>query len=334
MYSTSYLLFQSLTAVALGDALGVPFQFEKRSKLLENPINTMIGYQTFNVPAGTWSDDTSLSIASLVSLTLGFNLHDLMTRYSQWYHFGDYTPFGKPFDIGKTTQMAIERFDAGVSPSLCGGKSEMDNGNGALMRMMPLAFFILTDYRSYQFNDQVVDLIHQYTATTHRHPRSLVASGILTNVIIRVIQNPNKYAMLRAVKEALDYYRTKPEFEAEIPFFDQLEDPSFLRQPSNKIKSSPYVVDTLNAVFWCLMNSEQYFVAVKRAVNLGNDADTIGSITSMLASLLYAPVTFPNEWLKALKGRNQIKVAVSSALLSSYFKKTRMRQSNMSFLSD
>ncbi|WP_121977509.1 ADP-ribosylglycohydrolase family protein [Lentilactobacillus raoultii] len=319
MYSTSYLLFQSLTAVALGDALGVPFQFEKREKLLENPIDTMVGHRTFDVPKGTWSDDTSLSIASLVSLSLGFNLNDLMTRYSQWYHFGDYTPFGKSFDIGKTTEAAIKRFDSGVDPKLCGGIEELDNGNGALMRMMPLAFYILTDHQNYQFDDQVAALVHQFTATTHRHPRSLVASGILINVIIRTIQNPNKYAMLRAIQEALTYYREKPTFKNEVTYFEQLGDINFLRQPSTCIKSSAYIVDTLNSVFWCLFNSEQYFVAVKRAVNLGNDADTIGSITSMLASLLYAPVTFPTNWLKDLKGRSQIKTAVSFALLSNYF---------------
>ncbi|EEI19891.1 ADP-ribosylarginine hydrolase Tri1 [Lentilactobacillus hilgardii] len=319
MYSTSYLLFQSLTAVALGDALGVPVQFEEREKLLESPVDTMLGHRAFDVPKGTWSDDTSLSIASLVSLSLGFNLNDLMTRYSQWYHFGDYTPFGTAFDIGKTTKAAIKRFDKGITPELCGGNDEMDNGNGALMRMMPLAFFILTDYRHYQFNDQVASLVHRFTATTHRHPRSLVASGILINVIIRVIQNPNKYAMLRAIQEALDYYKGKNQFKDQVPYFEQLGDSGFLRQTSTQIKSSAYVVDTLNSVFWCLFNSEQYFVAVKRAVNLGHDADTIGSITSMLASLLYAPVTFPPNWLKDLKGRGQIKIAVSFALLSNYF---------------
>lgn len=319
MYSTSYLLFQCVTAVALGDALGVPYQCHKRQDLLENPINTMVGHKENDVPAGTWSDDTSLTIASLVSLTQGYNLHDLMMRYSQWYHFGDYTPFGMTFGVGKTTGEAIRRFDAGIQPELCGGTSEMDNGNGALMRMMPLAFYILTSSKGYRFNDQVVKLIHDYTATTHRHPRSLIASGILTNVIIRLVYNPNKYAMLRAVKESLDYYRQQAAFADEVDHFYQLEDPHFLRQPSNHIKSSPYVVDTLNSVFWCLMNSEQYYVAVTRAVNLGNDADTIGSITSMLASLLFAPVNFPQDWLNQLKGRNQIKVAVSSALLSDYF---------------
>lgn len=125
--------------------------------------------------------------------------------------------------------------------------------------------------------------------------------------------------MLRAVKEALDYYRSKNQFAAQVPFFEQLEEAHFLRQSSTKLRPSSDVIATLNAVFWCLMNSEQYNVAVSKAVNLGSNADTIGSITSMLASLLFAPVTFPENWLSKLQGRNQIKSAVSVALLSDNF---------------
>ncbi|GAD17444.1 ADP-ribosylglycohydrolase family protein [Lentilactobacillus otakiensis] len=319
MYSTSYLLFQSLTAVALGDALGFPIQHDTRSNPFDEPVHEMVGHQTQEVPAGTWSDDTSLSIASLVSLTFGYNLHDLMTRYSQWYHFGDYTPFNYSYDIDETTKAALQRFDSGIEPKLCGGTMDSDNNNTALKRLMPLAFYLLTKNQHYVFNEATVKLIHDYTATTNRTPKTFIGSGILTNVIIRLIQNPNKYAMLRAVKEALDYYRSQDEYAAQVPFFEQLEEAHFLRQSSTKLRPSSDVIATLNAVFWCLMNSEQYNVAVSKAVNLGSDADTIGSITSMLASLLFAPVTFPESWLSKLQGRNQIKIAVSVALLSDNF---------------
>lgn len=319
MYSTSYLLFQSLTAVALGDALGFPIQHDTRSNPFDEPVNQMVDHQATGVPAGTWSDDTSMSVASLVSLTFGYNLYDLMMRYSQWYHLGDYTPFNRAYDVDETTKAAIKRFESGVEPILCGGTLDSDNNNTALKRLMPLAFFILTKNRQYTFDDATVKMIHDYTAITNRTPKTFIGSGILTNVIIRLIQNFNKYAMLRAVKEALDYYRSKEEFAAQVPFFEQLEESHFLRQSSTKIKPSSDVIATLNTVFWCLMNSEQYNVAVSKAVNLGSDADTIGSITSMLASLLFAPVTFPENWLSKLQGRNQIKIAVSVALLSDYF---------------
>ena len=319
MYSTSYRLFQSLTAVALGDALGFPIQHEKRTNLFDDPIREMVDHRVIDVPAGTWSDNTSLSIASLVSLTFGYNLYDLMTRYSQWFHFGDYTPFNHSYGSDCTTIQAIKRFDAGTAPELCGSTSPDCDNNTTLKRLMPLAFFILTKNPHYQFDGESAQLIHSYTATTNRTPKSFVAAGLLTNVIIRLIQNPNKYAMLRAVKEVLDYYRSQPEYSTQVPFFEQLEESHFLRQSSTKITASEDVVDTLNSVFWCLMNSEQYNVAVSKAVNFGSDAATIGSITSMLASLLYAPVTFPESWLAKLQGRHQIKIAVSVALLSDYF---------------
>lgn len=319
MYSTSYLLFQSLTAVALGDALGFPIQHDTRPNPFDEPVNQMVDHQATGVPAGTWSDDTSMSIASLVSLTFGYNLNDLMIRYSQWYHLGDYTPFNHTYAVNNTIKAAIERFDHGIAPELCGGTLDSDNNNTALKRLMPLAFFILTKNRQYSFDADTVKLIHDYTATTNRTPKTFIGSGILTNVIIRLIQNPNKYAMLRAVKEALDYYRSKDEFAAQVPFFEQLEESHFLRQSSAKLRPSSDVIATLNTVFWCLMNSEQYNVAVAKAVNMGTEANTIGSITSMLASLLFAPVTFPESWLSKLQGRNQIKIAISFALLSDNF---------------
>ncbi|KRM94060.1 ADP-ribosylation Crystallin J1 [Lentilactobacillus senioris DSM 24302 = JCM 17472] len=319
MYSTRYLLFQSLTAVAIGDALGVPYQFKNRDFFAKHPVSQMEGYKTFNVPAGTWSDDTSLTIAALISLSLGLNYYDMMSRFAQWYYFGDYTPYGKSFDIGRTTQRSIERFAAGVDPLLCGGTDEYDNGNGALMRIVPIAFYIVSLPGNYKFDDQTAKIVHDYSSLTHGHPRSLVAAGILANATVRLIQNPNQYTMLAAIREALKYYQNQPKFKDQVDYFTHLGELSFYKQPESKIQSSGYVVDTLDSVFWCLMNSEQFYAAVKKAVNLGNDADTIGSITAMLASLLYAPVSFPTKWLDILKGRNQIKSSVSIALLSPNF---------------
>lgn len=128
-----------------------------------------------------------------------------MTRYSQWVHFGDYTPFNYAYDVDETTKAAIQRFDTGTPPVLSGGTLDSDNDNTALKRLMPLAFWILTKNQQYTFNETVADMVHDYTATTNRTPKTFIGSGVLTNVIIRLIQNPNKYAMLRAVKEALDY---------------------------------------------------------------------------------------------------------------------------------
>ncbi|WP_283678858.1 ADP-ribosylglycohydrolase family protein [Lentilactobacillus sp. Marseille-Q4993] len=319
MFSTSYLLFQSLTAVAIGDALGVPIQFKKRQSLFKNPVSKMTGHGAFDLPAGVWSDDTSLTVASLNSLTYGFNLNDLMLRYSNWYKFGHYTPLGKSFDIGRTTMNAIEKFNQGTPPELCGGETEEDNGNGALMRLMPLSFYLLNKYPDYSFDDTICEYVEKFTSVTHRHKRSLIASSILTNVIIRVIMNPNKYAMLHAITEVLDYYAEKPGYSYELTFFTGFDKADFYRIPNEKVISSGYVIDTLQSVFWCLMNSEKYESAVKKAINLGNDADTIGSITSMLASVLYAPVSFPSDWLTNLKGRNELKWSVAAALLSNNF---------------
>lgn len=301
MYSNSYLLFQSLTAVAIGDSLGCSQQNSKKQ-----------------FPIGTWSDDTSLTIASLYSLSYGFNLDDLMIRYSQWLRFGDYTPFNRSFDVGKTTYEAITNYQNGVPVELCGIDDEFSNGNGALMRIMPLCFFILNRYRDhYEFNDETANLIHQFTAVTHRHKRSLIASGILANIIIQTIINPNKIFVISAVKEAIAYYDSKPEFKDEIILFYPLLNINACT--GQNIKSSGYVIDTLYCVLWSVLISTDYETAVNKALSLGGDADTIGSITSLVASIIYAPILFPEEWTASLKSKYQLRYVASVALNSHNF---------------
>lgn len=320
MFSTNYLLFQPILAVAIGDALGVPYQFEDREFLSNSPITKMDGYKTFRVPKGTWSDDTSLTLASLDSLSFGFSLDDLMLRYSQWYHFGDYTPFHKSFDVGKTTKDAIYRFDHGTKAELCGGTLEINNGNGALMRITPLAIFLLNKYENnYVLNEEVAEYIHKFTSITHRTTKSMIASGILANVIIRLYNSPDKKTMKNAIGEALTFYRNQIEFAGVIEEFAHLGNSDFYKQNSEAINASGYVLDTLNVVFWCLFNSSNYRNATLLAVNFGMDADTIASITSMIATILFSPVTFPADWINDLKGISLIKKTVSNALLSKYF---------------
>ena len=144
-----YNLKQKINSVifglAIGDALGVPVEFRDRDTYY---ISDMVGYETYNQPAGTWSDDTSLSLALIEHLCEGSNLNGLMDKFVD-YRQGYLTPFGYCFAIGVSTNQAIERYLAGVSPEKCGGSSERDNGNRALMRISPLALLL---YENFDFS--------------------------------------------------------------------------------------------------------------------------------------------------------------------------------------
>lgn len=131
-----------IVGVSVGDALGLPVQFVSREKIKKNPIKDMVGFGTFNLPAGTWSDDTSLTLCLLESLCDGFDLNDIKEKFIKWFDEGYLTPFGEAFDIGRTTYEAILRLKSGIKPSDAGLGDELSNGNGSLMRILPLVFYL------------------------------------------------------------------------------------------------------------------------------------------------------------------------------------------------
>jgi ADP-ribosylglycohydrolase len=139
-----------ILGVIVGDALGLPVQFLTREEVLKNPISGMRGYGSFNYPAGTWSDDGSLTLCTVESLTLaGYNLCDLSERFLKWFDSGYLTPFDESFDIGRTTAEAMTRLKRGTIPLEAGSKDEHSNGNGSLMRILPA----LSIFQSYRMKD-------------------------------------------------------------------------------------------------------------------------------------------------------------------------------------
>ena len=151
---------------AVGDALGVPVEFKKREERIESPVIDMMGYGTYPVPAGAWSDDTSMSLATLDAMSKAdWSTFDIMVNCSKWLAGAEYTPTGETYYVGKTCMKAIIRFvdkyyvegegfvkPDGYDPCESGLKGEMDNGNGSLMRIHPFvlyAYFNKLDYWSW-----------------------------------------------------------------------------------------------------------------------------------------------------------------------------------------
>lgn len=124
---------------AVADALGVPVEFASREKLDNAPVTDMKGFGTYPYPAGCWSDDTSMALATLDSLSEGnLNFDDIMVKFGAWYYHDKYTPTGKRFDVGNTCSLAIENYyDNHKSVVDCGLNDERSNGNGSLMRIHP-----------------------------------------------------------------------------------------------------------------------------------------------------------------------------------------------------
>jgi len=160
----------ALLGLAVGDALGVPHEFKPREEFEVKPVNDMDGYGTYNLPPGTWSDDTSLSLCLAEALTNGFDLDSISTNFQKWFHSNYWTARGEVFDIGITIRESIDRLSKGFKPELTGGFDEDENGNGSLMRILPLLFYIKDFSISERFR-----LTKSVSSITHGHVRSIIA---------------------------------------------------------------------------------------------------------------------------------------------------------------
>ena len=282
---------------AVGDALGVPVEFQSREELSVNSVSDYRDYGTYNVPAGIWSDDTSMTLASLDSLARRINFTDIMKKFISWADKAEYTATNEVFDIGVTTSAALQRFKDGTPALNCGSNSESDNGNGSLMRIIPAVFYV--KYKlPHSSIEQRMDVIHNISTLTHSHPRSKMACGIYAFVLMGLLESGNKHMIKNYLLDACKFYKNLPEYKNELEHFDRLF--------SSDFDNSGYVVAALEAAIWCVLNTESYSECVLKAVNLGNDTDTIGAIAGGLAGCIYGLNGIPESWLEGLQKREYI----------------------------
>lgn len=283
--------YDAIMGLVVGDALGVPYEFKARDSFT---ATGMTGYGTHNQPPGTWSDDSSLTLATIESIikSNGIDLYNIMDNFSAWLTWGAFTPYGKVFDVGRTTREAINRYRRGADVKLCGGRSERDNGNGSLMRILPLLFTPVSfiDYLHPEM------WIYAVSSLTHAHEISRHACWAYIDTAAAVLNCENK----EGVKNYLSSYKYFTPFER-LTYLDSLS--------RDEIKSTGYVVDTLEAALWCFLKTDSYKDCVLTAVNLGGDTDTIAAVAGGLAGLYYGTggkKGIPQAWIDQIARREYI----------------------------
>ena len=302
---TSARIYKILRCVMLGhavaDALGVPVEFMRREELAADPVTGMRGYGTHPVPAGAWSDDTSMAVAALDVLGReAWSLGDVMAAFGDWLFRAEYTPTGVMFDVGGTCASAIHNYcKHGMSAECCGLRDDYANGNGSLMRVYP--FSLLAYAKGLPMGDAMA-LIDRASALTHAHERSCLGCRIYHRILCRLLDGEGKDGVLTALREATEAERGS----AEHSHYRRLFDGGIATLPENAIKSTGYVVDTLEAAVYCLLTTDSYAACVLRAVNLGEDTDTVGAVAGSLAGALYGEEGIPKEWLATLLKRDEL----------------------------
>lgn len=292
----------ALFGLAVGDALGVPVEFKSREELQRTPLSTMRGYGTWNQPAATWSDDSSLAFCLAESLTKGYDLDDIAKNFINWLQKGYWGAHHKVFDVGGATYHAIGRLIDGESPLLSGGMFEEDNGNGSLMRIMPLLFAI---------KDLPVDeryaKIKEVSSITHAHFRAVFACFIYIEMALQILNGePAEEAFCKMQNIVLPFAIKNDFSKNELQLVNRVLRSGIQTEKESAIHSGGYVLHTLEASLWCLLNTDNYTDAVLKAVNLGGDTDTTACVTGGLAGLLYGYDEILTVWTDAIARKNDI----------------------------
>lgn len=292
----------ALLGLAVGDALGVPVEFRSRAVMKNDPVTGMRAFGTHRQPAGTWSDDSSLAFCLAASLCDGYNLEDIGKRFVMWYDDAYWTAHGSVFDIGITTRNAINRLRQGQRADFCGDFDEQANGNGSLMRIMPLLFYIKDKPQKERW-----EITRDVSRITHGHIRSCICCFFYLEFAGKLLAGKKAAEALAETRSEIKTFLVENHFAArEIELLQFLFDADFEKLPESKISASGYVLHTLEASLWCLLTTNSYKDAVLKAVNLGEDTDTTGAVTGALAGLYYGAETIPAEWLEVLARREAI----------------------------
>ena len=295
----SYLL-SGIFGFCVGDALGVPVEFESREEREKDKVHEMRAYGTYHQYFGTWSDDTSLTLCLIDSLKDGYNLRDIANKFVEFYFDALWTPHGEVFDIGNTTMLAIQQISMGEPLELCGSRSEGSNGNGSLMRILPLAYY-LKNTESFE----KIRIIEEVSSLTHAHKRSKLACIIYTELAINLIKSKDKMESYIESLRFIEKYCFE-KYQDELPNFYRLLNNEVHLLSKVEISSSGYVVDTLEAVIWSFLLSRNYEEAVFRAINLGDDTDTIAALVGGLAGIYYGLSSINNNWIQCLTRKKDV----------------------------
>lgn len=302
------LYLDGIMGLVVGDALGVPVEFTYREELKKSPVVGMMGYGTYPMPEGSWSDDSSMTLATLSALHDGYDLKRIMDNFVAWEQEGVFTPTRILFDEGNTCRMAIRNYMNEGNISTSGLSGENSNGNGSLMRILPICLYSYYLQKECAVADEdAINLVHNVSALTHAHVRSKMACGIYYFCVKAIADRKGNVqeCLQTGIDAGFEFYGENRQCSAELKHFSRIRDTETFRQiPDTEIRSGGYVIESIEAAIWCLLTTDNYRDCVLKAVNLGYDTDTTAAIAGGLAGLYYGYDNIPAEWKAAIIRRD------------------------------
>jgi ADP-ribosyl-[dinitrogen reductase] hydrolase len=296
----------ALLGLAAGDAVGATVEFKAPGTFAR--VTDLVGGGPFALPAGAWTDDTSMALCLAESLVErgGFDPVDQLERYVRWYREGYWSSTGRCFDIGGATRAALHQFERSHEP-YPGDRDRQAAGNGPLMKLAPIALAYATH------PSEAIRCAGLSARTTHGAPEAIDACRYWALLLVGALRGASRDELL-GVGGGLGAVLPDPWGDEPLhPKIAAIAAGSFREKSPPAIRGSGYIVDALEAALWAVSSTDDFEAAVLAAVNLGDDADTTAAIAGQLAGAIYGVDAIPKRWRDQIVMRDEI-LALADAL--------------------
>lgn len=286
--------------LATGDALGAPLEFYPRDVLPK--VVDMIAGGKFKLPAGTWTDDTSMALCLGHSLIYAPNLDptDLLNRFWDWASNNEYCSQDKAFGFGQNTLRTLMKFyQTGQLKADSTGKRS--DGNGSLMRLAPVA---ITHHDNIK---EARRIARRQSFATHASIKGADCCELLSMLLCQLFSGRS---LLEAIQQ-IQSHDVVHSWDAEV---QNIANQNWIGKTRDDISSRGYVIHTLEAALWCVHHTKSFEDALILAVNLGDDADTVGAVTGQIAGALYGMDAIPKRWMDALAKPDMLEVCAEGLI--------------------
>lgn len=291
-----------LMGFVIGDAMGLPLKNKSREELLNKPVTKMLANETYDLPEGTWGENTSLLIATIDSINAKSNvdLNDIALKFSAFINHAQYTADREVFTINQTTLQAITKFQENYNDlDINGITSDTAIDNGALVRILPIAYYSLEK----KLKDiEILELVTKVCSLTHSNEINIMGCYIYVRFAIFLLTGKDKYSAYSMTK-CVDYTMFSDQTRA---LYNRLIKDDITKLKINEINSSSNIIDTLEATIWVFLQSENYKEAIIGAINLGDDTSSIAALTGGLSGILSDYNLFPEEWKDVILRREYL----------------------------
>ena len=291
-----------ITGLAIGDAMGVPIEEYERKRLINKPVTNMLGWGNYYVPEGSWSDDTSMTLATIDAIleSDGVDITHIADKLCEWVNDAKYTPTGELFSITDTTRFSLMRYWGSKNASTCGGVKPSTNDNGSIIRMTPIALYCfykkLTDKKIY-------DLVYKVSSITNANVISIIGCFIYVKFMVYILNGKTIEEAYKLIRK----YKYDKYFDLDLlEEYERLINNDISELPMDEIESDNYVVHALEATIWVLLHTNSFESTIIGAINLGECTDNIGSLTGAIAGIVYKNKGIPKTWAETLQRKDYI----------------------------